>query len=195
MDVRLPTGRREDLLGAGSASVKFSGIGSVETGHVTLHVNGGVSLGGLARELSAGGAVTVAATSRLTIVGELVGRRLDGVGGIVQVAASNPGIPGVETFRLAADTSSLTLVTFAPGLKWNLTDTWVLAANVSVPLTNAGLHLAVHAVHWLDYAFGRYEGQRSTRAVSIFQSVPSLRSVKFQVRASVRGSRLPTFGT
>jgi len=31
-DVRLPTGRREDLLGSGATSVKFSGIGSLENG-------------------------------------------------------------------------------------------------------------------------------------------------------------------
>jgi hypothetical protein len=155
VDVRLPTGRREDLLGTGSASVKFSGIGSVETGHVTLHGNAGVSFGGLARELSAGGAITVAASNRLTLIGELLTRRLDSVGGIVQVAAANPRIPGVETIRLAPDSSSLTLTTIAPGVKWNLSDTWVLSANVRIPLTNAGLYSPFTPFVSLDYAFGR----------------------------------------
>src|SRR2546430_4743791 len=41
IDVRLPTGRQENLLGAGAASLKFTGIGSIENGPATLHVNGG----------------------------------------------------------------------------------------------------------------------------------------------------------
>ncbi len=36
---------------------------------------------------------------------------------------------------------------------------------------------------------------RTTRALSIFHSLPRLRSKKFHTRGSVRGSRLPTFGT
>src|SRR5262249_54850786 len=67
VDVRLPTGRQADLLGAGSAAVKLSGIGSIERGPVAAHVNGGVAFGGLAREVSYDAAVEVAATARTTI--------------------------------------------------------------------------------------------------------------------------------
>src|SRR3989442_12494896 len=55
VDVRLPTGRQEDLLGAGSTSLKFSAIGSIERGRTSGHANAGISLGGLAREVSYGG--------------------------------------------------------------------------------------------------------------------------------------------
>src|SRR5207248_5602454 len=54
VDVRLPTGRSTDLLGAGTRSVKFSAIGSFESGRISNHVNAGVSVGGLATELSYG---------------------------------------------------------------------------------------------------------------------------------------------
>src|SRR6202007_2085795 len=64
VDLRLPTGREENLLGAGTASLKFTGIGSVESGRYGLHANGGYSVGGLAREVSYGGALTIAATDR-----------------------------------------------------------------------------------------------------------------------------------
>src|SRR6185369_6792351 len=57
VDVRLPTGRQEDLLGAGSAAIKFSGIGSLEEGRLSAHANAGFSFGGLARELDYAGAV------------------------------------------------------------------------------------------------------------------------------------------
>jgi len=59
VDVRLPTGKEENLLGTGTASIKFTGIGSVESGNAALHLNGGFTLGGLAREFSYGGAVAV----------------------------------------------------------------------------------------------------------------------------------------
>ena len=40
---------------------------------------------------------------------------------------------------LTPDASTLNIVTIVPGFKWNLSDTWVLAGNVSIPLTTAGL--------------------------------------------------------
>src|SRR2546426_3174508 len=55
VDVRLPTGRQEDLLGAGSTSLKFSAIGSIERGRSSGHANAGISVGGLAREFSYSG--------------------------------------------------------------------------------------------------------------------------------------------
>ena len=55
-DVRLPTGRTEDLLGAGRTAVVLLGIGSFESGPLAVHVNGGYSLGGISTELRFGGA-------------------------------------------------------------------------------------------------------------------------------------------
>jgi len=155
VDVRLPTGREQDLLGTGSASVKVSGIGSLESGNVSTHLNAGVTVGGLARELSAGGAVALAATGRLTVIGELLGRWIDSPGHIVPVTAPHPLLTGVQTVRLTPDASTLNILTLVPGFKWNLSDTWVLAGNVSVPLTNGGLTARYTPFIGLDYAFGR----------------------------------------
>ena len=155
VDLRLPTGRQEDLLGAGSASMNFSAIGSVERGRVSAHANSGVSIGGLARELSYGGAVAIAASGRVSVIGELLGRWIDSPGHIVPVSAPHPGLSGVETIRLTPDASSLHLVTLVPGVKWNLAETWVLAANVSIPLTSGGLTAPFTPFVGLDYALGR----------------------------------------
>jgi hypothetical protein len=155
IDVRLPTGRSEDLLGAGSRSVKFSLIGSLESGRVSSHVNAGVSVGGLATELSYGAALGLAASHRVTVIGELVGRLLDSPSGIVPVTAPHPTLLGVETIRLAPDSSRLNMMSVAPGLKWNLSQTWVLAANVSIPLTKDGLTAPFTPFVGLDYAIGR----------------------------------------
>jgi hypothetical protein len=155
IDLRLPTGRSEDLLGAGSRSAKFSLIGSVESGRVSSHANAGISVGGLATEFSYGAALGIVASGRVTLIGELLGRLIDSPSGIVPVAAPHPTLIGVETIRLTADNSRLNMVSVVPGFKWNLTQTWVLAANVSVPLTKDGLTAPFTPFIGLDYAIGR----------------------------------------
>ena len=50
-DLRLPTGREEDLLGTADAALRFLGLGSWEEETLSLHVNGGFSLGGVSREV------------------------------------------------------------------------------------------------------------------------------------------------
>jgi hypothetical protein len=155
VDVRLPTGREQDLLGAGKTSVKIAGIGSVESGIISVHANAGVSLGGLAREFIYGGALGLAAASHLTVTGELLGRWIDMPSGIVPVSSLNPNIAGVETIRLLPESSGLHLITVVPGFKWNLSETWVLAASASIPLTKAGLVAPFTPFIGLDYAFGR----------------------------------------
>jgi hypothetical protein len=151
VDLRVPTGRQENLLGEGSASLKLSAIGSLEAGRFSTHGNGGVTIGGLARELSYNGAVAVAAAPRFTLVGELIGRWIDSPGHIVPVAAPHPGIAGVQTIRLVPDATNLNLVTLVPGFKWNVSDTWVLSANLSVPVTTAGLTARFVPFIGLDY--------------------------------------------
>jgi hypothetical protein len=155
VDLRLPTGRQQDLLGAGSTSLKVGAIGSIEQGRMSAHANSGISIGGLARELTYGGAVALAASGHVSVIGELLGRWIDSPGHIVPVTAAHPGLAGVETIRLTPDASSLHLVTLVPGVKWNLTDTWVLAANVSIPLTSGGLTAPFTPFIGLDYALGR----------------------------------------
>jgi hypothetical protein len=155
VDVRLPTGREVDLLGTGSTAVKVSGIGSIERGPIAAHANGGVSVGGLAREFSYNGALEVAATPRATIIGELLGRTIDSPGHIVETSAPNTLIAGVRAVRLSPDTSMLHILTLVPGFKWNLSSTWVLAGNVSIPLTSGGLNAPFTPFIGLDYTVGR----------------------------------------
>jgi hypothetical protein len=154
VDVRLPTGRQADLLGAGSTSTKFSGIGSVESGRLSASANGGLAVGGLATEIDYDGALALAATPRVTIAAELLGRWIDGPGKVVETTTPHPSLAGVQTIRLSPDTSSWNVLTLVPGFKWNLSDTWVLAANVTIPLTSAGLTARFTPFIGLDYALG-----------------------------------------
>jgi hypothetical protein len=155
VDVRLPTGREEDLLGAGSTAVKFSAIGSLEERRVSAHVNTGFSIGGLAREFSYAGAVAFAASGRVSVIGEMLGRWIDSPGNMVPVTAQHPSLADVETIRLMPDNSGLHVLTLVPGVKWNLSETWVLAANVTIPLTTGGLTAPLTPFIGLDYSLGR----------------------------------------
>jgi hypothetical protein len=155
VDARLPTGRERDLLGAGSVSMRFTAIGSMERSRMSAHGNMGLSIGGLARELSYGAAVAAAANDRLTLTGELLGRWIDSGGRIESIVAPHPQLAGVETIRLAAGTGRLQTLMAAPGVKWNLTHTWVLVGNVSVPLTSRGLTARFTPFVGLDYSFER----------------------------------------
>lgn len=155
VDVRLPTGRQDDLLGTGRTAVRFSAIGTWQGDRVTAHANAGYAIGGLAEELLYGFALSGAATPRLTLTVEALGRVLDTPGEIVSAALPHPTLAGVMTTRLSPGTGRLQTLTLAPGLKWNVADTWVLVASVGVPLNRSGLRAAVVPFVGLDYSVGR----------------------------------------
>jgi len=154
VDVRLPTGRSADLLGAGTTAVKLSAIGSVEGSRWSGHANVGFTGGGPARELSLSGAVAAAATGHLTITGEMLGRLID-ARGIGAASEPHPTVLNVETIRLLPEGDRLTEVSSVAGFKWNLTDTWVLAGNVTIPMTHDGLTAPIAPFIGLDYSLGR----------------------------------------
>ncbi len=155
VDVRFPTGRREDLLGTGRTGVRFSAMGTVEGDRMTAHANAGFAFGGLAEEVSYGFALSGAATPRLTVTVEALGRFVDTAGSIDTVTLPHPTLAGVETLRLSAGSSRLQTLTIAPGLKWNIADTWVLVASVGVPLNKGGLRAPFVPFVGLDYSLGR----------------------------------------
>ncbi len=154
-EVRVPTGQEEDLLGAGSASVKGQVIASVEGGAIGLHVNGGYRAGGIANEVDGGVAVTLAPAPRLTFIAEIFGRRVSDLGRLESIEQAHPTITGVRTIRLASDGTDVTSGVGVFGMKWNLGSTWLLNASLAVPLTDNGLKSRPVPSVSLDYAFGR----------------------------------------
>ena len=153
-EVRLPTGREEDLLGTGKTALRVLGIGSVEGSRAALHVNGGYSWGGISREANYSAAVTVTASERFTLVGEFLGRWVEGLGRIGQVTAPHPSSVGVDTIRLLPTTTGVTTGMAVAGFKWNVADRWLLNANVLLPLTDRGLRARMVPAIALDYSFG-----------------------------------------
>lgn len=152
-DLRLPTGREEDLLGAGKAALRLFGIGSWEDGQLAVHVNGGFGVGGISRELFWSTATTFAVVPRVTLVGEVMGRRTSELAEVQDVYQPHPLMPGVETMRwLTADTGTVTTFIVA-GAKWNIVRSWLVNTSLLIRVTDAGLRDRVTPSVSLNYAF------------------------------------------
>ncbi|MGH9345665.1 MAG: hypothetical protein ACRD26_00225 [Vicinamibacterales bacterium] len=155
VEVRLPTGREENLLGSGETALRFQGLASAEAGPTSVHGNFTLGTGGLGREYSYSGAVAVAATPQVTIVGEVLARRIAGVQRISEVIAPHPRIAGVDTLRLIPSGEDQTTAFAVAGFKWNVGGTWLLHGNVLVPMTESGLTAKFTPTVALDYSFTR----------------------------------------
>jgi hypothetical protein len=152
-EARLPTGDEEDLLGAGTASVMPRLIGSYEHDRVGIHGELGYSFRGVSEWLGYGAAVTVVAAPRLTIVGEVLGRRLDGLGRLVETTQPHPRLTGVDTIRLTGSGETTDRIVLAAGFKWNVASTFLLTANVLRPMTDVGLNAQWVPSVTFDYWF------------------------------------------
>ena len=155
VEVRLPTGRSEDLLGSGESSIFAGLVGSGETGALSVHGTAGLTRGGLSDELHYRGALTVNASRHVTVVGELIGRRIDEAGRVTLTRVPHPSIIGVDTLRLLPDGTSTHSAFAVLGAKWNVARTLLLGAHVSLPLTDAGLRPDRVVVVGLEYSLGR----------------------------------------
>ena len=154
-EVRLPSGNRQNLLGAGNWAVRPLFIGSVEQGRLGAHVNLGYTSSPSSNEFNYGAAVTVAGAKRLTLVGEIAGRHVEKLGKLTEVSEPNPQIVGADTIRLQTVGSGTESVIVVAGFKWNFATTWLLDCRVQVPVTKAGLTTSWMPSLALAYSFGR----------------------------------------
>lgn len=152
-EVRLPTGDENQLLGAGRSAVRLMAIGSVENARAGFHGNAGIVRGGVSDELTASGALTVAATPRVTVSGELLLRQLSDLRGIVAASAPHPSFSGVSTRRLLPGGSTSTLSSAVSGVKWNARATMVVTAQVQWRLGKSGLTAPLTPTVAVDYLF------------------------------------------
>jgi hypothetical protein len=155
VEARLPNGREEDLLGAGATALRFLGLASYEAGRASYFGNVALGTGGIGREVSYGGAAAFAASPRLTVVGEMVARRITGIQAITAVAAPHPRIAGVTTTRLVAAGTDETTAFVVAGMKWNASDTWLVHANVLMPMLDNGLTAPFTPMIAVEYSFTR----------------------------------------
>jgi hypothetical protein len=151
---RLPTGNAANLLGADRTTLKPRLMWSMEASHVAVDSNVGYAFGGISDELDYSAAVTSAGAQKITIVGELAGRRLNSAGRLIDVVTRHPVLAGVETIRLSAVEEATNRVVAVAGVKWNVRATWLVTANVARSLTTAGLIARWTSTIGTEYAFG-----------------------------------------
>lgn len=174
VDVRLPTGDQENLLGAGT-QVKVLLVASGDVGRFAPHVNigyaasdGTVGNFGLLAEL--GGEEQIpdefnyvtglefVAHSRLTISGDVIGRTLQDAGRL-RLASKTFEYQGATSVQTATfdefdpRPGSLNLVLGAIGFKFNPKGNLLISGNVLFPLTDGGLRSQLTTVLGFDYTF------------------------------------------
>jgi len=154
-DLRVPSGREEDLLGSGKTAGKAIGIGSWEEGRLAVHANGGLGVGGASREYFWSTATTVAATPQVTIVGEVMGRRLSELSLVRDVYEAHPIVPGVEVMRWLPAERGVFSAFFVAGAKWNVARSWLVNTNLLIRATDAGLRARLTPAVSIDYSFER----------------------------------------
>lgn len=152
-EVRLPTGDETNLLGSGATAYRLIGIGSFETGRLTLLGNGGLVFGGVSDEVNAAAALSYAVQPRVTVSGELLVRRIAELSDVRIVSERHPTFTGVETHRLVPEATGGTIANAVAGVKWNATRALVLGAHVSIPLVRRGLTAPLTPTLALEYAF------------------------------------------
>ena len=154
-EARFPTGATENLLGAGEASLEPRVVGSMEWGRLSFHTQLGYSFGGLSREVDYGGAVAVVGSPRLTIIGEVLGRRVASGGRLAETVAAHPSLIGIETIRLTGVSEATHRAMVVGGVKWNVASTWLVTASVLRSTTAAGLTAPVIPAIAVEYSFTR----------------------------------------
>jgi hypothetical protein len=176
LDVRLPTGRQEDLLGAGS-QIKAMVIASGAAGRFSPHLNVGYAIAGgevgsvgllsqlaandeLPDEFTYASGIEYTASPRLTLLGDVVGRTLRRAGRLelankpfqyVAEGTSNVQTASFEEFEPRS--GSLNLLLGAVGIKYSPVGTVLLSGNVLFPLTDAGLRSRITTVIGIDVVF------------------------------------------
>lgn len=154
-DLRLPTGDKNNLLGAGRLSVTPRLLLSWEGDRVGAHADAGYTVRGFAEGLRYSTAVTIAATPRVTIVGEAIGSQLKGLFQLAETTTRHPRIPNVSTIRLTGVEQTANRLLVAGGIKWSIASSWLITGNVVRPLTDVGLNARWVPTVMVDYAFRR----------------------------------------
>lgn len=166
LDVRMPTGDEENLLGLGTTGVKPFAALAVGFGHAALHLNAGYLWNGdsvLAGDVVSGrkadmpdqltwaAGVDWGVTSRVTFAVDVVGNHVTSSPRLVTqtfTAANGATFPQID---FVSETYSI--INGAAGVKVNLGGRLLLDANVLFKVNDAGLRDKVTPLVGIEYAF------------------------------------------
>ena len=165
LDLRLPTGDEDNLIGIPGTQARIYGVYSAAFGKFNPHVNVGYtfSRGNEAvedpdsihfappDEFNYTAGVDFAVQPRLTVAGDIVGRTLRD---IFRLQLGDPfGLgPTFNEFELS-DKTTLNSVLTSVGVKYNVYGNLLLTANVLFPITKGGLRDKFTPLFGLDYSF------------------------------------------
>jgi len=179
LDLRLPTGDKDNLLGLGTTQAKIYVIASTEAGMFSPHVNFGytasgsgdkvgvynIAVPGVSDEVNYAGGVEVIPSPKLTVIGDIIGRTLRGAGTVApqtislqyasNASSSTNPITGQPYSELAWTPGNLNLVLGSAGVKYNPAGNVLLTGNVLFPLTSGGLKANISYILGVDIAFGK----------------------------------------
>lgn len=171
VDIRLPTGDPEKLLGTGSTQARVLFIGGTTLGSVNPHFNVGYTFGGqgmvfgedednegdpelitrqASEEFNYTAGVDVAVTARLTIAGDIIGRVVRNSAGMEY---SDSGPSGDREIRLEIMPGTVHKLLGAVGAKISVGGAWLLTGTVLFPLSDNGIRPAVTPVIGFERAF------------------------------------------
>lgn len=162
LDLRLPTGDEENLAGIGETQIKVLGIGAVNFGRVSPHVNAGYtfSSGDVADEWNYVFGFDASVVPRLSVAADVVGRIFRDVGRFEEGpltfsfrTASQAALQQTTFQQLQLQDGNLHVAFGAVGFKVNVGSTLLLTTNILFPLTDAGLKPSVTPVFGFDYTF------------------------------------------
>ena len=171
VDLRLPTGDQEELLGAGVTRTLVSGTWSSTVGAIAPHASFGyefwsdpfqvfdplqqatIDAGQHGFGYEAG--VEWAASDRLTVNGEFLGRTIRNGGRLIYrdlPLRTNPF--GLTNASVASvDPAGLNRTSVSAGIKWNFAGTALLNASILLPVNDEGLRDNLTPVIGLDWGF------------------------------------------
>jgi hypothetical protein len=171
VDLRVPTGDTDAMLGTGITRTLVSGIWSTTVGTLAPHASFGfeywsnpfqaydplqqssVDAGRHGNAYDAG--VEWAPTDRLTVNGEFMGRTIRNGGrlGYRELPLRGNAFGLTSASIATVDPRGLHRASVAGGIKWNFTGTALLTANVMLPLNDAGLRDRLTPIIGLDWGF------------------------------------------
>jgi hypothetical protein len=154
VNMRLPTGSRENLRGLGVTRTLIGGIYSSGTSRVRPHASAGfefwskgVDVSGnpgetitVRNQLQYNGGIEIEAAPKLTLIVDFIGQQIFGGGQIGQVTDTPANALGITSVQsLVAVPDGVTKLLLAPGMKLNLKKKLLLSLNALVTMKNNGL--------------------------------------------------------
>jgi len=168
LDVRLPTGDEDDLLGSGATQSKLFFVASKDRGRFTPRISAGYSvstegsavIGDLPDELSYSAGFDAALHSRVSLTADFVGRTLVDADRVVEESRTyehtfrtDPTVRTETRLTPVVETGNLNVAYLSAGLKVNPVGRLLLVGSVLVALNDNGLQDTVTPVLGLDYTF------------------------------------------